>query len=133
VPAGSPTDLQAEATTMTKAYQEAMARLDLHGALEGLWRFISRGNRYVEESAPWKLAKDPAQTSRLDSVLYNLAESVRLISVLVAPVMPTVSSQIRGQLGVEEKTRRLAQEIEWGGLAAGTRIGVASPLFPKRT
>jgi len=133
VPAGSAADLRAEATTMTKAYQEAMARLDLHGALEALWQFISRGNRYVEESAPWKLAKDPAQTSRLDAVLYNLAESVRLISVLVAPVMPTVSLQIRGQLGVEEKTGRLAQEIEWGGLAAGTKIGVASPLFPKRT
>ncbi|MGD0650222.1 MAG: methionine--tRNA ligase [Verrucomicrobiia bacterium] len=133
VPAGETADLRAEATTMAKAYQEAMARLDLHGALEALWQFISRGNRYVEESAPWKLAKDPAQTSRLDAVLYNLAESVRLISVLVPPVMPTVSLQIRGQLGVEEKTGRLAQEIEWGGLAAGTKIGVVSPLFPKRT
>jgi methionyl-tRNA synthetase len=133
VPAGSAADLQGEATAMTKTYQEAMARLDLQGALETLWQFISRGNRYVEESAPWKLAKDPAQASRLDAVLYNLAESVRLISVLVAPFMPGIAPRIRAQLGIEEKFDVLPQEVVWGRLAPGTKVGQVTPLFPKTT
>jgi methionyl-tRNA synthetase len=133
VPGGSAADLRAEAATMTKTYQEAMGRLDLHGALAALWQFISRGNRYVEESAPWKLAKDAAQAGRLDSVLYNLAESARLIAVLVTPFMPTIASQIRAQLGVGEKMGVLAQEAEWGRVAPGTKIGQVTPLFPKRT
>jgi methionyl-tRNA synthetase len=133
VPAGSADDLRAEAATMAKAHQEAMARLDLHGALEALWKFISRGNRYVEENAPWKLAKDPSQTSRLDAVLYNLAESVRLISVLVAPFMPVIAPQIRAQLGVGDKIDVLSKEVAWGRLAAGTKVGQVTPLFPKRT
>jgi methionyl-tRNA synthetase len=133
VPAGDPADLRTEATAMAKTYQEAMARLDLHGALEALWQFISRGNRYVEESAPWKLAKDPAQASRLDAVLYNLAESVRLISVLVAPFMPGIAPRIRAQLGIEEKFDVLPQEVVWGRLAPGTKVGQVTPLFPKTT
>jgi methionyl-tRNA synthetase len=133
VPAGDPADLRTEATAMAKTYQEAMARLDLHGALEALWQFISRGNRYVEESAPWKLAKDPAQASRLDAVLYNLAESVRLISVLVAPFMPAIAPQIRVQLGIEVKFDVLPQEVVWGRLAPGTKVGQVTPLFPKTT
>ncbi|HUJ12036.1 MAG TPA: methionine--tRNA ligase [Verrucomicrobiae bacterium] len=133
VPSGNAEGLRAEATTMSKQYQDAMAHLDLHAALEALWGFISRGNRYVEENAPWKLAKDSAQSAQLDTVLYNLAESVRLISVLVAPFMPTTSIQIRRQLGVSERTAHLAEESSWGGLAPGTKIGQITPLFPKRT
>ena len=132
VPAGSAADLQADAAKMTKTYQDAMAHLDLHGALEALWQFISRGNRYVEENAPWKLAKDPAQAGRLDAVLYNLAEAVRLISVLVTPFMPTIAPQIRGQLGVGEKLDVLTQEVGWGRVAPGTKIGQVAPLFPKQ-
>jgi methionyl-tRNA synthetase len=66
-------------------------------------------------------------------VLYNLAESVRLISVLVTPFMPAIAPQIRAQLGVGESLGLLAQEITWGRLAHGTKIGQIAPLFPKRT
>jgi len=132
VPSGTGDELKAEATAMTDAYRDAMAKLDLHGALEVLWKFISRGNRYVEENAPWKLAKDPAQAGKLDAVLYNLAESLRLISVLVQPVMPTIAAQMRTQLGVGEMTATLAEESQWGRLAAGTQVGTVAPLFPKK-
>ena len=65
-------------------------------------------------------------------MLYNLAESVRLISVLVTPFMPTVAGQIRAQLGVGDKLGVLADEIQWGRLGPGTKIGQVAPLFPKQ-
>jgi methionyl-tRNA synthetase len=126
-------DLRATAEKAAASYQQRMNELDTGAALTELWQLVTRANRYVEESAPWKLAKDPAQASRLDSVLYNLAESVRLISVLATPFLPTTARQMREQLGVADKLNRLAEEIEWGRLAAGATIGQVAPLFPKRT
>jgi methionyl-tRNA synthetase len=110
-----------------------MGRLDFVRALEALWEFVVRSNQYVEESAPWKLAKDAAKARQLDGVLYNLAESVRLISVLVAPFMPAIGGQIRAQLGVAEKMDLFDVEICWGRLSPGTKVGQVAPLFPKRT
>jgi methionyl-tRNA synthetase len=118
---------------MVAAHCEKMAALDFSAALEVLWTFVTRANRYVEESKPWALAKDPAQAGRLDAVLYNLAESARLISVLVTPFMPAFAPQIRAQLGVDEKLEALVREVAWGRLGPGTRIGTIAPLFPKRT
>ncbi len=133
VPEPNDKALQVEADKMVTTYREGMGRLDFVGALEGLWGFVVRSNQYVEESAPWKLAKDPEKARQLDGVLYNLAESVRLISVLVTPFMPTVAGQIRVQLGAGDKLGLLAEEMNWGRLAAGTKIGQVAPLFPKRT
>ena len=70
-------DLRTTAEKVAASYQQRMNELDTGGALTDLWQLVTRANRYVEESAPWKLAKEPAQASELDSVLYNLAESVR--------------------------------------------------------
>ena len=126
-------DLQPDADKMAAAYRGRMVELDFHSALEQLWAFVTRGNRYVEETKPWALAKDPALAARLDSVLYNLAESVRLIAVLITPFMPTIAQQIRAQLGVGDKLGLLADEVNWGRLAPGTKIGKITPLFPKRT
>jgi methionyl-tRNA synthetase len=133
VPEATDADLKADAEKMTATYRERMVQLDFSGALTELWTFVTRANQYVEESKPWALAKDAALTGRLDSVLYNLAESVRLISVLVMPVLPTTAPQIRVQLGVDDKPGLFAEEITWGRLAPGTKIGQVAPLFPKRT
>ena len=127
VPEPNDKALQVEAEKMVTTYREGMGRLDFVGALEGLWGFVVRSNQYVEE------AKDPEKARQLDGVLYNLAESVRLISVLVTPFMPTMAEQIRVQLGAGDKLGLLAEEMNWGRLAAGTRIGQVAPLFPKRT
>jgi methionyl-tRNA synthetase len=133
VPEANDTALKGEAEKTETAYHEGMNRLDFVHALEALWDFVVRSNQYVEESAPWKLAKDAAKARQLDGVLYNLAESVRLISVMVTPFMPTTGSAIRTQLGVDDKLGLLAEEANWGRLAAGTKIGQIAPLFPKRT
>ena len=133
VPASSAGDLRVEAEQMIAIHRERMDRLDFIVALETLWAFVTRVNQYVEESAPWKLAKQPATASQLDGVLYNLAESVRLIAVLITPFMPAIAPQIRAQLGVGEKLDALPLEAAWGRLAPGTKIGTVAPLFPKRT
>jgi methionyl-tRNA synthetase len=125
-------ELRTAAEKAVTAYRAKMDELDFNGALTELWQFITRANRYVEQSTPWTLAKSPDKSAQLDTVLYNLAESVRLISVLVTPFMPTVAGQIRAQLGVGDKLGILADEIQWGRLAPGTKIGQVAPLFPKR-
>jgi methionyl-tRNA synthetase len=132
VPATTQMDLRADAEALCAVYQQKMAALDLTGALEAVRAFVSRVNRYIEETAPFKLAKQPDQAGKLDAVLYNLSEVVRLLSVFVAPVMPNIAAQIRTQLGVSEAIGRLGEELQWGRLPAGTAIGKIGPLFPRK-
>ncbi len=115
IPAGGASELRAEMDNTKARFAERMNALDFSDALETLWKLVTRANRYVEETKPWSLAKDPAQDGRLDAVLRELAEAVRLIAELVTPFMPTVAGQIRGQLGVDGK------------------LGAVAPLFPKKT
>src|SRR5437667_8821317 len=131
VPKSGSADLRGDAEKTTATFCERMIELDFSDALESLWSFVTRANRYVEESKPWALAKDAAQAARLDAVLFNLAESVRLISVLVSPFMPTMAAQIREQLGVQAKIGTLDAEVRWGGVVEGTKLGQVAPLFPK--
>jgi len=132
VPQTAKFDLQAEAEKTFAAYRTHMDKLDLTGALAEVRLFVIRANRYVEENAPWKLAKAPDQAPQLEAVLYNLCEAVRLISVALLPVMPTIARQMRAQLGVGELTGKLPDELAWGRLPAGTKIGTVAPLFPKK-
>ncbi len=115
IPAAPNSDLRGDAEKTAVAYGQRMERLDLGGALERVWGFVVRGNQYVEESAPWKLAKDPALARRLDTVLYSLTDAVQLISQWIEPTMPGIAAQIRTQLGVDGK------------------LGQIAPLFPKKT
>ena len=132
VPPTAKFDLQAEAEKTFAAYRTGMDKLDLTGALAEVRLFVIRANRYVEENAPWKLAKATDQAPQLEAVLYNLCEAVRLISVALLPVMPTIAGQMRTQLGVGELTGKLPDELAWGRLPAGTKIGTVAPLFPKK-
>jgi methionyl-tRNA synthetase len=133
VPKPASDDLRADAEKTVSEFSSRMSELDFSVALEQLWSFIARANRYVEESKPWALAKDASQGARLDSVLYNLAEASRLISALISPFMPTIAAQIREQLGIDPQIGLLATECRWGGLAAGTKVSQVAPLFPKRS
>jgi len=85
----------------------------------------------VDETAPFKLAKDPAQAQRLDEVLYNLAESCRVLAVLLNPFLPGTSAKIYAQLGMTGSPDKLAAAT-WGGLQPGQVIGEPAPLFPRK-
>ena len=88
------------AAATVAAFTARMEGYQIHLALEAVWAFVSRCDQLVESSAPWKLAKDPAQASRLDAVLYTLAESLRILAILAAPVLP------KGREGDPEATGR---------------------------
>ncbi len=132
VPRAAAEDLRAECERASAAYRAAMDALDLSGALEAVRALVVRANRYVEETAPFKLAKQPEQATRLDTVLYNLAETSRWLGVMIAPVMPQIAENIRAQLGLSARVGRIGEELRWGGLAAGGRLGALAPLFPRK-
>lgn len=111
------------------AYDRAMEEFQIHDGLAAAWGLVDAANGFVEETAPWKLAKDPGQAGVLDAVLYDLAESLRLLSIMVAPVMPDAARSMRQQLGIAGAATWA--DAEWGGLAEGHALGEATPLFPR--
>jgi methionyl-tRNA synthetase len=95
-------------------------------ALEEIWKLIRRLNRYVEETRPWELAKENGAAGRLDSVLYGLAEGLRVTTLLLHPYMPETTDRLLEALG--ERERAL---VEFGSRGGGQRLGELAPLFPK--
>src|SRR5436190_945898 len=104
---------------------------ELQGALQTIWSLITRANQYVDQTAPFKLAKDPAQAQRLDEVLYNLAETCRVIAVLTWPFLPGTAVKIYAQLGLGTIPEKLA-DARWGMLKPGDVIGEPAALFPRK-
>ncbi len=98
--------------------------------LQSIWELISAGNKYIDETAPWALAKDPAKQERLGTVLYNLLEAQRLIALQIAPFMPETGEKILQHLGVDPAST-LKTNGEWGQLKPGSSIAKAAPLFPR--
>jgi methionyl-tRNA synthetase len=100
--------------------------------LQDVWTLVARANRYVEENAPWTLAKNK-DLDRLGTVLYNLSESLRLIGVYLHPVMPATSQKIWDAIGMgrEISACRLKDEQTWGRLAVGTVVRPGAQLFPR--
>ncbi len=95
-------DLKALAAETKINTEKALDNLYFSDSIAAIWKFISRTNKYIDETAPWTLAKDESKKARLAEVMYNLCESIRIISVLIAPAMPDTSVKIRNQLGVGE-------------------------------
>jgi len=130
VPARSD-ELAAEAGKAAAETRRLLAESELKSALEAIWSLITRANQYVDQTAPFKLAKDPAQAGRLDEVLYNLAEVCRILAVLLWPFVPGTASRINAQLGLATTSDQLNQ-ASWGGLKPGHAIGEVAPLFPRK-
>lgn len=93
-------DLKAIATGAAAKVEENMDKFAFNLALEEIWTVVRRANKYIDETMPWVLAKNEADKPRLDNVLHNLAETIRIISVLIHPFMHTTSDKIRKQLGL---------------------------------
>jgi methionyl-tRNA synthetase len=128
---GSPEngEIEEAAAATVEMFTARMDEYQVHLALEAVWSFVSRCDQLVESSAPWKLAKDPAQAGRLDAVLYTLAEAVRILGILVAPVLPKASGAILEQLKVTGEP--LLANAKWGGLGDGWVVSQGVPVFPR--
>ncbi len=118
--------LEAIARSMIEKYREAFEQFQPHAALEKVWELVAAANALVEQKAPWKLAKDPAASDLLDSVLYTLAESARLLAQCMSPIIPSASTSILRQLNAKNETG-----FTWGVLVDGHRVGTPSPVFPR--
>ncbi len=125
------TELAADATKAADETRALLQQSQLQAALQSIWGLVNRANKYVDETAPFKLAKDPAQAQRLDGVLYNLVETCRVLAVLLNPFLPGTTAKIYTQLGLSGAPDKLA-DAAWGGLAAGHTIGEPAALFPRK-
>jgi methionyl-tRNA synthetase len=107
--------------------------LAFHRALARLWDYIRLVNRYVDEQAPWVLARDPARRRQLDTVLYHQVESLRIIALLLFPFMPHTAASMWRQLGIQDEiaTQHLSTAMVWGQTRPGTPIQPGVQLFPR--
>lgn len=112
-------------------YSDAMDHMELNQAIKDVWNLIGRANKYIDETAPWILAKDPAQAERLQAVMYNLAEALRIIAILIAPFVPVTAPKIYEQLGLGNPESFFMADAVWGKLATGTKVQKGEPLFPR--
>jgi len=123
--------LAAEVTTAVDGIRADLAENRLQAALVGISNLVTRTNQYIDQTAPFKLAKDPAQASRLDEVLYTVVECCRILAVLLWPFIPSTAEKIYTQLGLAGPPNQMTGAA-WGGLNSGHQIGAPAPLFPRR-
>ncbi len=125
--------LIADAAELVAAYESGMENMEISPVMKRLGAFIGRANKYIDETAPWALAKDAAKKAELATVMYNLAESLRVISVLISPFMPETAPKIWAQLGMTGDIWDVRLDVvkAWGGVPAGQHIGQAEQLFPR--
>ena len=134
-PCGTKTELDAQleatANALAATVEKDMDALQFSVALTDIWKLIGDCNKYIDANAPWVLAKDEANRERLGTVLYHLAECVRIVAVLVGPFMPNTPARIFAQLGVTEPELKTWDSLTFGGLKAGTKVEKGEALFPR--
>ncbi|PID76936.1 MAG: methionine--tRNA ligase [Deltaproteobacteria bacterium] len=133
-PYEAPDDLSAAAEKMLPLYTKHMAAFEFHKGLQAVWELIGFANKYIVTNEPWVLAKDAGQRERLDAVMYNLAECLRMLALVLAPVMPDTSAKMLSGLGLAQDDPAactLEAGGKWGILRAGIRLNEIEPLFPR--
>ena len=122
-------ELKDLATKTYEAYRKQMDSFDFNEALQSVWTFIRRANKYVDETEPWILGRDESNKERLNTVLYNLAESLRIVAQLIEPVMKNTTKEILDKLGTDNKGFESAGEF--GLLEEGSNVTKGKNLFDR--
>ncbi|MCI8980371.1 MAG: methionine--tRNA ligase [Clostridia bacterium] len=122
-------DLKTVAVSAVEKIAKKMETLHVADSLDEIWAVVNRANKYIDETAPWVLAKDEAQKPRLGTVLYNLAETIRIIAALLSPYMPETSQKIAAQINAD--TLSFESTKTFGVTKAGVKVGEAVPLFQR--
>ncbi|HOV69514.1 MAG TPA: methionine--tRNA ligase [Clostridia bacterium] len=126
------TELVEMASGLAKEVEASVNELQLSAALAHIWKLVGRCNKYIDETMPWALAKDSAQKPRLGTVLYNLAECIRIIAVLIGPFMPQTPDKIFAQLGISGNTDLTSWDsLAFGRLTPGIKVLKGDALFPR--
>ena len=124
-------DLKTMASTLRDRYQAEMERFQFQNALEQVFKTIQRANKYIDENAPWTLAKDPANRARLATVMYNLLETIRICAVLLTPFIPDSAEKIFDQIGACPCCRTWEKANVWGSLRPDVTVHKGEALFPR--
>jgi len=112
------------------SYMSDMDENNVTNAIKQTWELVRFANKYIDVTAPWILARDESKKAELQMVMYNLADCLRIIAILVSPYIPDGASKIFEQLGLGATPLRL-QDAQWGGLADGTKVVKGDPLYPR--
>ena len=112
-----------------KKVEKHMDNLRIPEALDEIWALIGRANKYIDETTPWILSKDESKKERLGTILYNLSETLRIVSVLISPFLPETSIKINEQLNIELTTWDSIKSFD--GTRAGSKIVKGEAIFPR--
>ena len=124
-------DLKQMVSTLRDRYEAEMEHFQFQNALEQVFKTIQRANKYIDENAPWTLAKDPANRARLAAVMYNLLETVRICAVLLTPFIPDSAEKIFDQIGACPCCRTWEKANVWGSLRPDVTVHKGEALFPR--
>ncbi len=126
-------DLKAVAAEAVVKFEEYMDKMMFSDALESLWTLIRRTNKYIDETQPWVLAKNEEDMPKLAGALYNVAESIRIVSIMLQPFMPKAPNLMQAQLGIEKDTAILEWDTikTWGLLPKELKVEKGPAIFPR--
>mgnify|MGYP000767325404 FL=1 len=124
-------DLKTMASTLRDRYETEMERFQFQNALEQVFKTIQRANKYIDENAPWTLAKDQGNRARLATVMYNLLETIRICAVLLTPFIPDSAEKIFDQIGACPCCRTWEKANVWGSLRPDVTVHKGEALFPR--
>jgi len=126
-------DLRRTALEAVLECERQLDRIDYSAALGAIWRLVNRANKYIDETAPWVLARDKAMHGRLATVINNLIEAIRIITITTAPFMPTLPARINDQFAFFKDPERITWEEAktWGLIVPGGRVRKKENLFPR--
>ena len=124
-------ELKAMAQSLRARYEAQMEKYQFQNALDEIFKLIARANKYIDETAPWLLAKDEAKRERLAAVMYNLLETVRICAVLLTPFMPESCEAIFARIGAEANGRTWDSAAVWGALGDNTVVHKGEAIFPR--
>jgi methionyl-tRNA synthetase len=119
------------ATALRAVYEQNMERYAPQNAVAEIFRVISRANKYIDETTPWVLAKDPAKSPRLATVMYNLLDVIRLSATLLLPVIPDSCAKIAEQIGADTALLTWENAAKFGVLPANVTVKRGETLFPR--
>ena len=124
-------DLKTMASTLRDRYEAEMEHFQFQNALEQVFKTIQRANKYIDENAPWTLAKDQGNRARLATVMYNLLETIRICAVLLTPFIPDSAEKIFDQIGACPCCRTWEKANVWGSLRPDVTVHKGEALFPR--